>query len=159
MNPRLPAAQVARLFAKPGLKCIYAGRSNGAIVLDDAVCGEWRAALRCSEVSELGSRGARLRVAPVLAWHRAARHSASMAARTQQAKGGEMNTITAIALVKGRHYIAPEDVQAAIDAHPDDIHRVRIDALEVLGGQTGFGTEDHDLCAFVEFRGTASEAE
>ena len=35
MNPRLPAAQVARLFAKPGLKCIYAGRSNGAIVLDE----------------------------------------------------------------------------------------------------------------------------
>ena len=64
-----------------------------------------------------------------------------------------MNTITTIAATKGRGYITPEDVQAAIDAHPDDIHRVRIDLLEVLGRQTDFGAEDSGLCAFIAFRG------
>lgn len=68
-----------------------------------------------------------------------------------------MNTITSIASAAGRRYITPEDVQAAIDAHPHDIHRVRIDALEVLGKQTEFGAEDRSLCAFIAFRGTVSE--
>ena len=68
-----------------------------------------------------------------------------------------MNAITAIAAAKGLNHITPEDVQAAIDAHPDDIHRVRIDLLEVLGRQTDFGAEDSGLCAFIAFRGTVSE--
>lgn len=39
-----------------------------------------------------------------------------------------VNTIKSIAIAAGRLYVTPEDVQAAINAHPDDIHRVVIEA-------------------------------
>lgn len=63
------------------------------------------------------------------------------------------NCIVKIAESSGRKYITPEDVAQAFEQHANDPHMVRIDLLEILGGQTGFGAEDQSLCAFIGFRG------
>ena len=61
------------------------------------------------------------------------------------------NSITPIAVAEGRNCITPEDVSEALSRSPPD--KVRLDVLEVIGKQTGFGAEDANLCAFIAWRG------
>jgi hypothetical protein len=51
-----------------------------------------------------------------------------------------------------RSYITPEDVSETLaeGANPD---KVRLDLLELLGGQTETGVEDKSLCAFIAWKG------
>lgn len=63
-----------------------------------------------------------------------------------------MNLITEIAKKHGRDYITPEDVSETINRYPN-INNIRLDVLEVLGKQTGFGAEDPGLCAFIAWKG------
>jgi hypothetical protein len=63
------------------------------------------------------------------------------------------NIIVEIARKDGREYITPEDVGEAFKRHPNDLHVVRIDLLEILGGHARFGVEDRALCAFVGWNG------
>lgn len=62
-----------------------------------------------------------------------------------------MNCVTGIAKAEGRDYITPEDVGDALKKF--DADKVRLDVLEVLGKQAGFGAEDKGLCAFVAWEG------
>jgi hypothetical protein len=64
---------------------------------------------------------------------------------------GKMNCIIEIAKTEGRDYITPEDVADALKKF--DVNKVRLDVLEVLGKQVGFGAEDCGLCAFVAWEG------
>lgn len=64
-----------------------------------------------------------------------------------------MNCITTIAAAAGRIYITPEDVSEAL--RTNGVEQVRIDVLQVLGGQTDFAVEDAGLCAFIAYRGTS----
>lgn len=62
-----------------------------------------------------------------------------------------MNAVTTIAQERGRKYITPEDVSAALRV--GRIEDVRLAVLQVLGRQTEFAAEDGGLCAFLAARG------
>jgi hypothetical protein len=64
-----------------------------------------------------------------------------------------VNTITAIAFEKGRDYVTPEDVQEAMRAHREDPHRVRIDVLEILAGETDYPACLPNECARAAYDG------
>lgn len=63
-----------------------------------------------------------------------------------------MNVVTQIAAADNRRYITPEDVSSALEGG-SSAERVRLDVLQVLGGQTAFGAEDGECCAFIAWRG------
>ena len=72
---------------------------------------------------------------------------------------GEMNSIIVIAKKNKRDYVSPEDVTKAIQNTgytTDGIVRVRLELLEILGRQTGYGVEDASLCAYIAWRGDRS---
>lgn len=59
--------------------------------------------------------------------------------------------MTVLADAAGRDYIMPEDVSEALESN--DVTRVRLDVLEVLGGTIGYGAEDSELCAYIAHQG------
>lgn len=65
------------------------------------------------------------------------------------------NCIIAIAKLAGRDYVTPEDVGDAIK-QGNDVTKVRLDVLEILAENAGWGAEDSGLCAFIAFRGVTS---
>jgi len=69
-----------------------------------------------------------------------------------QDKTVKNNTIAKIAKENNRDYITPEDVQEAIN-RGGDLTKIRLDVLEVMADNAGFGCEDRGLIAFVAFRG------
>ncbi|MCC7514215.1 MAG: hypothetical protein IT212_05960 [Bacteroidia bacterium] len=50
-----------------------------------------------------------------------------------------------------RNYITPEDIGEALKTN--NATKVRLDVLEIMADNAGFGTEDRGLCAFVAFQG------
>lgn len=63
----------------------------------------------------------------------------------------EHNVVAQLAHKDGRDYITPEDIGEAMKTHPED--KVRLDTLEIMADNAGFGLEDRGLCAFVAFQG------
>ena len=62
-----------------------------------------------------------------------------------------MNCVAKIAFDKGRNYITPEDVALALISNSED--DVRLAVLEIFGGNTGFGWEDFQRCAYLAYLG------
>ena len=60
-----------------------------------------------------------------------------------------MNSITEIAKKHRRNYITTEDISEALKKSRFSSQRVRLEVLEVLAKQTGYGAEDSSLCAFI----------
>lgn len=60
-----------------------------------------------------------------------------------------MKSVKEIARSKGRDYITPEDITAAINAGADKA-TLQQEVLDVLGGE--MGAEDWSCCAFVAAR-------
>lgn len=61
------------------------------------------------------------------------------------------NVVAQLAHKHNRDYITPEDIGEALKDHPED--KVRLDVLEIMADNAGFGVEDRGLCAFVAFEG------
>lgn len=66
------------------------------------------------------------------------------------------NCVIAIAKLADRDYVTPEDVGGAIN-QGNDLTKVRLDVLEILSENCGWGAEDSGLCAFIAFRGEKNE--
>lgn len=64
-----------------------------------------------------------------------------------------MNRLVELANLDGRHYITPEDVIDALMESECDPSKVRLDLLEILGKQIGFGALDQARCAAIAFMG------
>lgn len=63
-----------------------------------------------------------------------------------------MKSVFEIADAKGRDYITPEDVTAALESGwSADL--VRIDVLRAIAGGTNYGVEDASLTAFLAAEG------
>lgn len=71
--------------------------------------------------------------------------------KQMQAKTAKHNILAQMAMAAKRNYITPEDIEEALETHPED--KIRLDALEIMADNAGFGCEDRGLCAWVAFKG------
>lgn len=66
----------------------------------------------------------------------------------------EENKIIAIAkLRRSRKYITPDDVTDALKDARFTTPQVRLNLLEIMGKQTGFGITQPALCAYLAWKG------
>ncbi len=54
---------------------------------------------------------------------------------------------------RSRKYITPDDVTDALKKTPFSTSQIRLDLLEIMGKQTGFGVTQPALCAYLAWKG------
>jgi hypothetical protein len=72
-----------------------------------------------------------------------------------QTETAKHNKLAQMAMAQERSYITPEDVGEALEGcqTEEEVNKIRLDVLEIMAENAGFGVEDSSLTAFVAFRG------